>query len=207
LWTKVTEAFSNPESLKREINKYITKLEERRVELESKIKPIDVQLNNLRQKKAKLADNWVRNALGKEAFTDMVSELDTQEANLNSIRADIDPAQIEELKVTAGWLDFWRKEGRELDLRLSFIFEGTSDESELRKNQSQKVAETILNIADLDMPEFTEIGSPTSKRKLLDYLQVSLIAYPDRVEIKAVLPMNNIDIQQYQPTYTSGRCP
>ena len=207
VWQKVTDALSNPTSLMIALDDYIAKLKAREEEIERTIKPIDARLTEIRDKKAKLAMDWFNNAIGQGTVDKLRVELDAEEARLTGIRAEIDPAQIEELETTKYWLTFWEKRRRELDLRLSWILEGQADQASLEKEAAFEVAKVVLGIADLETLELTEVGSPTTKRQLLDYIQCTIIPYPDRIEIKAFLPINNIEYRGYNSDYRSSRCP
>ncbi|MBN2455432.1 MAG: recombinase family protein [Sedimentisphaerales bacterium] len=208
VWEKVNEALSCPSSLIIALEDSISKLKARAEQLERSIKPIDCQLSEIRQKKERLAENWVTGALGKDRLNELKDKLDSEEKRLSGIRQEIDPAQISELEDARTWLTFWEKRRKELDLRLNLIPEGVSNEEEQQSAQAYKVAEVLLGMADIeDYSLRDEVGSPTSKRQLLDYLQCLIVPYSDRIEIKAFLPINHIDYEQdYSSVYTIARC-
>ena len=180
------------------LDEYIDKLGSRVDELETIIKPIEMQLSQIREKKAKLAEEWVSGALGQEKIDQMKAELDAEEMRLAGIRQEIDPIQIKELEDTKTWLSFWEKRKRELDLRLSFVPDGAPDETAQQYNQASKVAEVLLGMAGIDDDALRdEVGSPTTKRQLLDYLQMTVIPFEDRIELKAAIPVGEIVKQEY----------
>jgi len=182
------------------IDDYIARLKTRSVELEKIIMPIDSQLTEIKNKKARLAEDWVISAISKEKVTKNISDLDTEEARLSAIRQEIDPKQTEELEKTRMWLSFWQKSKHELDFRLNLIADGATDEFEQQNHQASKVAAVLLGMADIDNDNLREeTGSPTTKRQLFDYLQLEVIPFLDRIEIKAALPIKSIDIQEYSP--------
>lgn len=182
------------------LDDYIAKLKARSAELEKIIMPIDSQLVEIRNRKTRLAEDWVINAISKEKVAKNKSELEAEEARLSAIRQEIDPAQIDELENTKIWLSFWLKRKRELNLRLNFIADGAPDEAEQQNHQASKVAAVLLGMADIDNDSLRdETGSPTTKRQLFNYLQLTVIPFSDRIEIRAALPIKDIDIQDYNP--------
>ncbi len=61
-----------------------------------------------------------------------------------------------------------------------------------------------LRIVGLENEELSDIVHfPATKRKLLDMLQVRVVAFADRVEIKAVFPIQPIECQLLQPACKS----
>ena len=206
VWQKVSDALSNPTALMKALDDYIANLKSRSAELEKIIMPIDSQLVEIRNKKARLAEEWVISAISKEKVAKSKAELEAEEARLSAIRQEIDPAQIDELENTKSWLSFWQNRKHELDLRLNLIAEGATDEVEQQNHQASKVAAVLLGMADIDNDNLRdEIGSPTTKRQLFDYLQLEIIPFSDRIDIKAALPIKSIDFQDYNPDCTSGR--
>jgi hypothetical protein len=182
------------------LDDYIAKLSSRSAELDKIIMPIDSQLSEIRNKKARLAEDWVVNALSKEKVAKSKGELEAEEARLSAIRQEIDPAQIAELENTKSWLSFWQNRKHELDLRLNLIAEGATDEVEQQNRQASKVAAVLLGMADIDNDNLRdETGSPTTKRQLFDYLQLEVIPFSDRIDIKAALTIKSIDFQDYNP--------
>lgn len=62
--------------------------------------PIDDDLREIAEQKAKLADEWVSKSMKPDKFRDLQHKLDAEENRLKSLVADYDPAQIEELERT-----------------------------------------------------------------------------------------------------------
>ncbi len=202
IWDKVTDAFSNPTSLITALDDYIGKLQSRKEQLESELKPIDTQLNETKDKLKRLALDWVVRALGPEIVKEEGEKYEADIARLTAIRGEIDPAQLEELELTKNWLKYWEVTRKQLDLRLSFIFDNEPDEAQQQKYHASEVAKIVLGFASLDEPNARDvIGSPTSQRQLLDYLQCTIVPYSDRIDIKALFPISNID---YDHKYDSN---
>ncbi|HEY41530.1 MAG TPA: recombinase family protein [Dehalococcoidia bacterium] len=197
VWDKVTDALSNPTSLMLALDDYISKLTEKSAELEKAIRPIEAELAEIAEKKRRLAEDWVVGSLPKDKANAIKANLDIEEIRLKSIKDEIDPAQLEELETTRYWLQFWAGRRHDLDLRLNLIMGNQTE-----KGQAAEVAKVITGMADIEDASLRdEVGSPATKRQLLDYLQCAVIPYPDRIEIKAFLPVNNIELQEYNPSY------
>jgi len=200
VWNKISKSLSNPRSLEQALDDYINGLQIRKSELEMIIQPIEKQLKQNDEKKQVLYERFIRGRIDKNIFKKLCDELDAEDDRLSSLKADIDPAQVEELNNTISWLQFWTKSKRELLLRLSFIHEDATEEEVHR--QTLEVAQVLLGMADIGDPSLKdEVGGATTKRQLLDYLQCNIIAYDDRVEVKAILPVENILHQEYNPSY------
>jgi len=113
--------------------------------------------------------------------------LDKEEARLNSIRGNIDPAHIEELERTQGILKFW-------DSQLKSMAWNTEDENGQMIRNVEKPHETVLKLVGFEDKDITEaMRFPSTKRELLDMLQVKLVAFEDRVEVNAVFPVEPIE--------------
>ena len=75
--------------------------------LSAKLKPIEERLAKIAAKKAKLADDRVVRNMNNNKFRELKDNLDRGEVRIRALRAEIDPAQIEELESTKGILRFW----------------------------------------------------------------------------------------------------
>ena len=114
------------------------------------IMPIEEQLLEIAEQKAKLADDWVRQNMEVEKFKELQQSLGQEEARLKSIRSNIDPAQIEELEQTQSKLRFWN---RQLQL-MSWNLE-TEDGQMVRT--VDKPHYNVLRILGLDNVDMTKI--------------------------------------------------
>jgi hypothetical protein len=104
-----------------------------------------------------------------------------------------DPAQIEELEHTRRMLNYWQKQLQALEW-------DTETEDGQKVRVVDKPHKAALRIIGVDNEELSEVMFfPTTKRQILDKLQVRLVAFPDRVEVKAVFPIQPIDCQLLQP--------
>jgi hypothetical protein len=198
VWRKVSEALSDPEVLRREIDGYIERLAARKDELEKSIRPVEKQIDDTRERKARLANDWVVRAMSPERFEELRSKLDSEEKRLEGLRSAIDPEQTKELEETSNWLAFWQLSRRSLDVRLSFA-EFVHQDTPHLESERQKVAARELvpiDIADLSLPDLNERFSiPGTRRQLLDRIQIQVVCFHNRVEIRGLLPVSNIDLK------------
>ena len=64
----------------------------------------------------------------------------------------------------------------------------------------EKPHKTALKIIGFEDKDITGIiHFPATRRELLDMLQVRLVVFMDRIEVKAVFPIEPIECQAYQP--------
>lgn len=198
VWQRIADALSNPDSLRRTLEEYIASLEARKAALETAIRPVEEKLAGVNKELAKLAVAWVKDALGGEEVERRKAELEAERERLLSLRAQVDPAQIEELQSVQGWLEFWDSTHKDLNFALQFVLGGeTPEEREAEKAEKRDIIRHgyrgVWEVADIESPSLSkELGVPTSRRQLLDYLQTELWGYPDRVEIRAAIPVDAI---------------
>ena len=98
---------NDPNKLFLMIRESIENLRLTEADLSARIRPIDDRLADIAEQKARLAEDWIMRNLNKEKFKELKDTLDREEARMKALRAEIDPAQIEELKSTRGMLNFW----------------------------------------------------------------------------------------------------
>jgi len=178
VWQRIEEVINNPNKLKPLLEDTIDNLKSREEELKARIMPIDEQLLQIAKKKAKLADDWVQTNMDAEKFKELQQSLNKEEVRLKSIRNEIDPAQIQELESTRGLLCFWQK--RLVD-------------------DPHKTVLTLVGLEDKNTSNIMHF--PADRRGWLDLLQVRLVVFLDRIEIKAVYPIQPIDYQKCTSTY------
>lgn len=154
-----------------------------------------IRLAEIAEQKARLADEWVQTNLNPIKFKELQSQLEKEEARLLTIRTEHDPAQIEELEHTRHMLNYWQGQLQALNWN-------TETEDGHKVRVVDKPHEAALRIIGIDNEELSEVMFfPTTKRQILDKLQVRLVVFPDRIEIKAVFPIQPIDSQLLQPAY------
>ncbi len=122
-------------------------------------------------KYAKFAEDWLRDAMGPEKVAERRGELEAEIERLQSVRQGIDPKQVEELENTKRLIDWWQNVA-----------------------MKQYGSTMILGFAELEDAEgeLGNLGSPATRRGLLDKLQAELRAYPSHVDINALIPVTPI---------------
>jgi len=195
VWHRIEEIINDPNKLEPLLKDTIGNLKSREEELKVRIMPIDEQLAQIAKKKAKLADNWVKTNMDDGKYKELQQTLNQEESRLNSIRNEIDPAQIEELESTRGMLRFWQSQ-------LSAMAWNTENEDGSMIKVVEKPHKMALRILDLDDESLSKVTAfPTTKRELLDKLQVRLTVFEDRIEVNAVFPIAPIDYQKCTSTW------
>jgi len=184
----VSDAYGNPKQMEQAIISTIKNLKARQDELEVAIKPVEKQLNDIEQRLMRLAENWVQGALGESRIAKMKHGLELEKERLLQVKTEIDPKQIEEL------------EGVKFAI------------------QQYNVALTEINTGGrgslfwtLQFPSIDDwSGNPSAClktwRQILDKHQIELWAYPNRVEVKGLLPLPAIDTQEFSSACRSGHC-
>jgi len=168
----------------------IESLRRREEELKARIQPIDDHLAQIAEQKSRLADDWVKLNMDSDKYRDMQQSLNQEESRLKSIRSDVDPAQLAELEETRDLLRFWQKQSRYLDFTLE-------DDDGRMIRMGNEPHDTVLGLVDIDDKEITSIMQfPASRRELLDRLQVKVVVFDDRVEVKALFPITPISSQK-----------
>jgi hypothetical protein len=109
---------------------------------------------------------------------------------MKSLRAAVDPAQISELENTRKLLDYWEYQAR------GMVNWNLENEDGTMYKLVYQPHEEALRLIGLDDPKQSKKeGFPTSKRQMLDKLQVRLSVFDDRVEVKSLFPVEPIGIQ------------
>ncbi|MFY9812866.1 MAG: hypothetical protein WAK43_01785, partial [Dehalococcoidales bacterium] len=104
-----------------------------------------------------------------------------------------DPNELGELESTRGYLRFWQNQVTEMKKNLE---EPDEDKRVMFKttDEPHKKVRTMLNVGDNDLSERMQF--PTTQRELFDKLQLRLIVFKDKIEVKAVFPMPDITYQE-----------
>lgn len=187
VWHRIEEIINDPNRLERVLQETIESLRNREEELSARIKPIDERLAQIEEQKSRLAEDWVKLSLGLDRYRELQQGLQSEENRLMSVRTSVDPAQIEELKRTQGLLRFWER-----DIEPMAWNTETEDGQMFRVvDQPHKTVLSLVGFEDNDISDVMHF--PATKRELLDLLQVRLVAFEDRVEVKAIFPVEPID--------------
>jgi len=195
VWKRIEEIMNDPNKLLLVIKDSIENLHRTEADLSERIKPIDDRLAEIAEQKARLADDWIMRHMNGERFKELRDNLDGEEARMKSLRAAVDPAQIAELENTRKMLNYWQYQVKGM---LTWNLE---NEDGTMFKQVYEPHEEALKLVGLDDPDRSKSeGFPTSKRQLLDKLQVRLSVFDDRVEVKSFFPVEPIGIQQCTST-------
>jgi len=182
-----TAAMSNPEAMSKTLRDAITSLTVRKTQLAEAIKPVDDKLAEVREKLERLAEDWVVKRLDPEKADLMRHKLEAEEMRLVGVKQNLDPEQLAELE--------------DVDFRL-----------ELYQGQLNCIARGDtegLPFLIMDLPETKDEAElrTVARRACFDYAQVEFWAYPDRTEIKALIPVTSVESQQLEPDYRLSHCP
>lgn len=206
---RLESIFANPAKLETMLSETIERLRSREAELNSQLRPVDNQLTEVREKKARLAEAWVESALSKGAVEKRRALLDTEEQRLKNIRQEIDPAQVEELERTRNTIRFWQaflKSAKGTEERAAIDSVGDRNYSINELQPVVTLTMTTLMAASLGIAEQVseKLAWPLTLRQVLDRLQTKLVAFPDRVEFKAIFPISSVVHQGSSPGYRLG---
>jgi len=178
----VMDTLSKPEGLEKAIGDSIRILQTRRNALARTVQPIQAQLDDIDKQLAKLAQGWVKGAIGDTRASKMRVSLEVERERLSNIKAQIHPGQIDELE----------------NVRETLKLYG----SELERIKAGKVDRTFVV-----MDALPSIGKPggkltvgditKAKRAILDRFQADIWVFPDRIEIKGIVLCPAIPIQGF----------
>jgi site-specific DNA recombinase len=197
VWQQMEEIIDDPNRLFAVIKDTIENLRMKEADLSARIRPIDERLAEIAEQKAKLADDWVIRHMYNDKFRELKDNLDREETRIRALRAEIDPAQIEELESTKGVLRFWESQIKSMAWNTE-----NEDGSMVRLvDKPHQVALKVVGFEDRRLGD--ALGFPASRRELLDKLKVKLVVFNDRIEVNGLFPIQPIDIQLC--TSTRGR--
>jgi len=189
VWSRIEEIIDDPNKLKSVLDKTIESLKNRDVELSAKIRSVNDELARIQAQKARLAEEWVVMSMDPAKCREMQRSLEREEARLNSIKSHIDPTQIEELERTRGLLRFWEGQAN------SMVWNTENEDGSMIRlvDKPHRTVLALINAEDKDVSDAVQF--PAVKRELLDMLQVRLVVYEDRVEVKSIFPIEKISRQ------------
>ena len=107
--------------------------------------------------------------------------LNKEEIRLKSIRANMDPVRIVELERITETLEYWQSQFQ------SQAWVNEDYGGGLKLMEKTKPAIKIYGFEDIDLTEVRT--SPTSQRQILDKLQVRLVVFNDRIEVRCQIPI------------------
>lgn len=85
------------------------------------------------------------------------------------------------------------------------LYTGSGNSVNLSESSLRLEHRTVLKIVGFENRDITNIlHFPASRRELLDLLQVKLVVFSSRIEIKAVFPIEPVNCQKCTP-FNKGR--
>ncbi|MGA9695206.1 MAG: hypothetical protein WBQ62_02220, partial [Dehalococcoidales bacterium] len=115
--------------------------------------------------------------------------LEKEEARYLSLRRDVDPNQLAELESTRELLKFWQRQVNSM----TWNTEKANEDEILMDRTVDKPHTRILQMLSLGYSELSEeMQFPLTQRELFDKLQLRLMVFKDKIEVKAVFPMPDI---------------
>jgi hypothetical protein len=177
---KISVILTNPDKLREVIQESLGILKGRQAELDATLKPINEKLLDLTDKKARLADQWVITNMDPEKYRKLQSNLNKEETRLKSLRANMDPSRLTELESINATLQYWH------DQFQSTVVATQDNGGGGKIIEKTKPAIKVYGFEDIEPIE--NIMSITAKRKIMDKLQVNLVVFNDRIEIRCQIP-------------------
>ena len=199
VWQRIEAIINDPNKLKKLIEDTIANLKNREAELSARIKPIDERLAVIADQKARLAEEWFQINLNPDRWNELKRNFEQEETRLKSVKSEIDPAQIEELEHTRNTLQYW------IAQRDDILKWNLENEDFTKFRTVSWPHDDVLALVNSENKETAkEKQFPGTRRDLLDFLQVRLMVFTDRIEIKAAFPIEPIKNQLFEPDSRSG---
>lgn len=187
VWSRIEAILSDPNQLEQLIAETVEQLKERETELYNRIRPIDMQLEKIAEKKGKLAEDWIAGALERNKVDQMRRQLEAEETRLKSLRGETDPNQLRELQYTQAMLRFWQKQLATMEWSL----EEEDGRRILLYDEPRRTAKTLAGLEDKEITSIMHF--PATKREMLDRLQVRVVVFDNRAEVNAIFPIETIE--------------
>jgi hypothetical protein len=147
--------------------------------------------------KSRLVDKWVIENMDTERYRIAQQALDKEESRLIALRRETDPNEMAELESTRSLLRFWQRQVKSFNWNQE---DGTSEDRVMVRS-IDKPHTNVLQKLGLGYSELSEdFQFPLTQRELFDKLQLRLIVFKDKIEVKAVFPMPDIMPQECTST-------
>ena len=193
VWKRVTEIIDDPNKLEPLLVDAINKLKERESELEANVLPVERRLKDIKEMKSRLADKWIQENMDPAKYKVAQQNLDKVEVRLMSVRRGSDSDQLAELERTRSILTFWQNQVKTMVWNSE---DETKEERVMirRIDEPHKTILTLLGLNDKSLSESYQF--PTSQRELYDKLQLSLVVFENKIEVKSLFPIPDISNQE-----------
>jgi len=178
---RLIDMLQDKDQMRKAIEEYVGSLERRKEELETLLSPISEQISQLQEKQKRLATVYVDGALSHEDYKRQINELKEQE-----------------LAVRRRYEHYWPEMENltKLEQNIAVVKEAIEEELfDVRyQPDDNTVTENIAFVKVHDEKHLT-VGFPqrvVTWEELLDRLQVKLWVYPDRLEVRGIVPIEDI---------------
>ena len=194
------DIINDPNKLKPMLIEAINNLKDRESNLESRLLPIEKRLKEIAERKSRLVDQFVIDNMDAANYKAAQQNLEKEEARLLALRKDVDPNQLAELESTRSLLKFWQNQVNSMAWNLE---DGEIEDKSVMVRIMDEPHKNVLKLLDIGNGELSDtMQFPTTQRELYDKLQLRLVVFKDKIEVKAVFPMP--DILNQECTFTRG---
>ncbi len=194
VWKRVVDIINDPNKLEPLLVDAINKLKERESGLEASVLPVEKRLKEIAEMKSRLADKWILDNMDTAKYKLAQQNLEKEEARLIAIRRESDPEQLAELESTRGLLKFWQNQINSMAWNLE---DGAVEDKRVMVRTVDEPHTTILKLLGIGDTSLSDVMQfPTTQRELFDKLQLRLVVFGDRIEVKAVFPLPDISFQE-----------
>jgi hypothetical protein len=231
-WEKVKAVIRNQDTLAECVNKALIELEERKSQIGAEAMAIDDKLEVIRTKKERLGLVFADGAINESVYKSKLNQLKKQETSLLKCRHNIDPAELTELSALEGRIAMVKdvlSKGR-LSLTEFGIFGSIGDEyipagfnawresdgklaiGELTEMDIFHIEGTDKVMRGIDAPlGFWECEERKEQEKhikrnlraILQFFNIKVIVFPERVEIKGVIPTQVLEVSTRKKIHTA----
>jgi len=178
----------------------ISNLKDRESSLETRLLPIEKRLKEIAERKSRL-DKFVIDNMDSDKYKAAQQNLEKEETRLIALRKDVDPNQLAELESTRGLLRFWQNQVNSMAWNLE---DGAIEDKSVMVRTMDEPHNTILKLLGIGDNELSDkMQFPITQRELFDKLQLRLVVFKDKIEVKSVFPIS--DIKNQECTFTSGQ--
>jgi site-specific DNA recombinase len=169
----------------------ITNLQKRESDLVARLQPIERRLREITEMKSRLADKFIIDNMDGDKYNAARQSLEKEEARLTVLRKDCDPNQLLELNSIREHIKRYQNL---IDL---MAWNLTTEESRMIRSveEPHQYMHHLLTIGSKALSEKTQV--PTTPRGWFDLFQLQLVVYKDKIGVKAIIPIPDIQIQEY----------
>jgi len=171
----------------------IANLKKHEADLEARLLPIERRLREIAEMKSRLADKFIIDNMDVGKYNDVRQNLEKEESRLMALRKDCDPNQLVELESTKELIEHYQK----LVNKMVWNTEASEAEGVMEQTvvEPHEYIKNLLTIGSEALSE--EMQVPTTPRGWFDLFQLQLVVYKDKIGVKAIIPIPDIQIQEY----------